>query len=169
MRPNPTRRIIRRFDFCGGCCRSRTNTKASTSLSGVRANSSPPLSSSSSFSIESTDLVFAIDSIPAIFAVTDDPFIVYTSNVFAILGLRALYFLIAGVLDMFVYLRIGLGVVLGFVGVKMLLVDVYPIPIGLSLGVIAFVLTATIMASLLFPPTESEGPAQPKEDTSEAV
>ena len=120
-------------------------------------------------SIESTDLVFAIDSIPAIFAVTDDPFIVYTSNVFAILGLRALYFLIAGVLDMFVYLRIGLGVVLGFVGVKMLLVDVYPIPIGLSLGVIAFVLTATIIASLLFPPTESEGPAQPKEDTSEAV
>ncbi len=120
-------------------------------------------------SVESTDLVFAIDSIPAIFAVTDDPFIVYTSNVFAILGLRALYFLIAGVLDLFVYLRIGLGVVLGFVGVKMLLADVYPIPIGLSLGVIAFVLTVTIVASLLFPPTESEGPAQPKEDTSEAV
>ena len=120
-------------------------------------------------SIESTDLVFAIDSIPAIFAVTDDPFIVYTSNVFAILGLRALYFLIAGVLDLFVYLRLGLGVVLGFVGVKMLLVDVYPIPIGLSLGVIAFVLTATIVASLLFPPIESEDPAQPKEDTSEAV
>ncbi len=119
-------------------------------------------------SVESTDLVFAIDSIPAIFAVTDDPFIVYTSNVFAILGLRALYFLIAGVLDLFVYLRIGLGVVLGFVGVKMLLVDVYPIPIGLSLGVIALVLTATIVASLLFPPSESESP-QPKEDTSEAV
>ena len=120
-------------------------------------------------SVESTDLVFAIDSIPAIFAVTDDPFIVYTSNVFAILGLRALYFLVAGVLDLFVYLRIGLGVVLGFVGVKMLLADVYPIPIGLSLGVIACVLTVTIVASLLFPPTESEGPAQPKEDTSEAV
>ena len=119
-------------------------------------------------SVESTDLVFAIDSIPAIFAVTDDPFIVYTSNVFAILGLRALYFLIAGVLDLFVYLRIGLGVVLGFVGVKMLLVDVYPIPIGLSLGVIALVLTATIVASLLFPPSKSER-SQSKEDISEAV
>ena len=76
--------------------------------------------------------------------------------------------LIAGVLDLFVYLRIGLGVVLGFVGVKMLLVDVYPIPIGLSLGVIALVLTATIVASLLFPPSESESP-QSKEDISEAV
>ncbi len=120
-------------------------------------------------SVESTDLIFAIDSIPAIFAVTDDPFIVYTSNVMAILGLRALYFLIAGVLDLFVYLRYGLGVVLSFVGVKMVLVDVYHIPIGLSLGVIALVLTVTIIASLVFPPAESEGSAQPKEDVSEAV
>ncbi len=119
-------------------------------------------------SVESTDLIFAIDSIPAIFAVTDDPFIVYTSNVFAILGLRALYFLIAGVLDLFVYLRYGLGAVLSFVGVKMLLVDVYPIPIGLSLGVIALILTATIIASLLFPPPKSES-LPPKEDMSEAV
>ena len=116
-------------------------------------------------SVESTDLIFAIDSIPAIFAVTDDPFIVYTSNVLAILGLRALYFLVAGVLDLFVYLRYGLGVVLSFVGVKMVLVDVYHIPIGLSLGVIALVLTVTVVASLVFPPTE--GSAQPKEDVSE--
>ena len=88
------------------------------------------------------------------------------------LGLRALYFLIAGVLDLFVYLRYGLGVVLSFVGVKMALVDVYKISIGLSLGVIAIVLTITIVASLLFPPkkTASNGSAQPEEDVSkEAV
>lgn len=115
-------------------------------------------------SVESTDLMFAVDSIPAIFAVTDDVFIVYTSNVFAILGLRALYFLIADVLDLFVYLRYGLGVVLGFVGVKMLLVDTYPIPIGISLSVIAAVLTVAVAASLLFPPAKPAAePAQPKE------
>lgn len=115
-------------------------------------------------SVESTDLMFAVDSIPAIFAVTDDVFIVYTSNVFAILGLRALYFLIADVLDLFVYLRYGLGVVLGFVGVKMLLVDTYPIPIGLSLSVIAAVLTVAVAASLLFPPAKPAAEqAQPKE------
>lgn len=115
-------------------------------------------------SVESTDLMFAVDSIPAIFAVTDDVFIVYTSNVFAILGLRALYFLIADVLDLFVYLRYGLGVVLGFVGVKMLLVDTYPIPIGVSLSVIAVVLTVAVAASLLFPPAKPAAePAQPKE------
>ena len=115
-------------------------------------------------SVESTDLMFAVDSIPAIFAVTDDVFIVYTSNVFAILGLRALYFLIADVLDLFVYLRYGLGVVLGFVGVKMLLVDTYPIPIGVSLSVIAAVLTVAVAASLLFPPAKPAAePAQPKE------
>lgn len=115
-------------------------------------------------SVESTDLMFAVDSIPAIFAVTDDVFIVYTSNVFAILGLRALYFLIADVLDLFVYLRYGLGVVLGFVGVKMLLVDTYPIPIGVSLSVIAAVLTVAVAASLLFPPAKSAAdPAQPEE------
>lgn len=115
-------------------------------------------------SVESTDLMFAVDSIPAIFAVTDDVFIVYTSNVFAILGLRALYFLIADVLDLFVYLRYGLGVVLGFVGVKMLLVDTYPIPIGVSLSVIAAVLTVAVAASLLFPPAKpAADPAQPEE------
>jgi tellurite resistance protein TerC len=106
--------------------------------------------------VESTDLVFAIDSIPAIFAVTDDPFIVYTSNVFAILGLRALYFLVAGVIDLFVYLRYGLGLVLSFVGVKMLLADLYPIPIGISFGMIAGILAISVIASLLFPPKHAD-------------
>lgn len=109
--------------------------------------------------VESTDLVFAIDSIPAIFAVTDDPFIVYTSNVFAVLGLRALYFLIAGIIDLFVYLRYGLGFVLSFVGVKMLLVDIYKIPMGISLGVIAGILALSMIASLLFPPKHAEAEA----------
>lgn len=99
--------------------------------------------------VESTDLVFALDSIPAIFAVTDDPFIVYTSNVCAILGLRSLYFLLAGVIDKFHYLKLGLSVVLTFVGVKMVIVDFYKIPIGVSLGVIAAILTISILASLL--------------------
>jgi tellurite resistance protein TerC len=101
--------------------------------------------------VESTDLIFAVDSVPAIFAVTKDPFIVYTSNVFAILGLRALYFLLAGVMDLFCYLRYGLGFILSFVGIKMMLADVYKIPIGISLGVIATVLALTIVLSLLFP------------------
>ena len=115
--------------------------------------------------VESTDLVFAVDSIPAIFAVTDDPFIVYTSNVFAVLGLRALYFLVAGIIDLFVYLRYGLGCVLSFVGLKMLLGDIYKIPIGISLGMIAGILTLSMIASLLFPPkhAEAEVAAQPLE------
>jgi TerC family integral membrane protein len=99
--------------------------------------------------VESTDLIFAVDSVPAIFAVSSDPFIVYTSNVFAILGLRSLYFLLAGVMDLFVYLRYGLGFVLGFVGIKMILSDVYKIPIGASLGVVAVILAVAILASLL--------------------
>jgi len=98
--------------------------------------------------IESTDLIFAVDSIPAIFAVTQESFIVYTSNVFAILGLRSLYFLLAGVVDKFHYLKLGLSVVLVFVGIKMLIVDIYKIPVGLSLGVIFAVLTVSIVASL---------------------
>ena len=101
--------------------------------------------------VETTDLIFAVDSIPAIFAVTQDPFLVYTSNVFAILGLRALYFLLAGVITKFHYLKLGLSVVLVFVGAKMLLSDVYPVPIALSLGVIAVVLAVSVVASLLFP------------------
>jgi tellurite resistance protein TerC len=98
--------------------------------------------------IESTDLIFAVDSIPAIFAVTHNPFIVYTSNVFAILGLRALYFLLANVMDKFQYLKLGLAVVLSFVGVKMVLVDVYKMPVGISLGIIASILATSIIASL---------------------
>jgi tellurite resistance protein TerC len=99
--------------------------------------------------VESTDLVFALDSIPAIFAITQDPFIVYTSNVFAILGLRALYFLLAGVMDKFRYLKIGLSAVLVFVGAKMLAEAIHvEIPIGISLGVIAAVLTTSVLASL---------------------
>ncbi len=99
--------------------------------------------------IETTDLVFAVDSIPAIFAVTSDPFIVYTSNVFAILGLRSLYFLLAGVMGKFRYLKLGLSAVLVFVGVKMLLIDVYKIPSSVSLGVIAALLTVSVVASLV--------------------
>ncbi len=98
--------------------------------------------------VESTDLIFAVDSIPAIFAVTQDTFIVYTSNVFAILGLRSLYFLLAGVVDKFHYLKLGLSVVLVFVGIKMLIVDLYKIPVGVSLGVIFGILAISIAASL---------------------
>ena len=101
--------------------------------------------------VETTDLIFAVDSIPAIFAITQDPFIVYTSNIFAILGLRALYFLLAGVIHRFHYLKLGLAAVLVFVGIKMLLADLYPVPVGLSLGVIALVLGASVLASLLWP------------------
>ena len=97
--------------------------------------------------IETTDIIFAVDSIPAIFAVTQDSFIVYTSNVFAILGLRALYFMLAGVMQMFVYLKFGLSLVLCFVGAKMLLADIYKIPIGASLAVIGTVLLLSIIAS----------------------
>jgi tellurite resistance protein TerC len=82
--------------------------------------------------VETTDVIFAVDSIPAIFAITLDPFIVYTSNVFAILGLRALFFLLAGVMDMFRFLKVGLSFVLCFVGIKMVIVDFYKIPIGIS-------------------------------------
>jgi tellurite resistance protein TerC len=98
--------------------------------------------------VETTDLVFAVDSIPAIFAVTQDPFIVYTSNAFAILGLRALYFLLAGVAHRFVYLKTGLAIILAFVGVKMLATDLYHVPVWLSLTVIGTVLTGSIVASL---------------------
>lgn len=99
--------------------------------------------------IEMTDVLFAIDSIPAVLAITTDPFIVYTSNVFAILGLRALYFALAGVMTLFHYLAYGLSLILVFVGVKMLISGHYKIPIGLSLGVIAGILTVSVVASLI--------------------
>ena len=98
--------------------------------------------------IETTDLVFAVDSIPAIFAVTRDPFIVYTSNVFAILGLRSLYFVFANVMGKFYYFKLGLAVILSYVGVKMLLADIYTIPTALSLAVIAVVLAVAVIASI---------------------
>ena len=101
--------------------------------------------------VETTDLIFAVDSIPAIFAVTRDPLIVYTSNVCAILGLRSLYFLLAGVIHKFQFLKLGLAVVLTFVGVKMLLGGVYEIPIFVSLLVIAIILALSIVASLVIP------------------
>jgi tellurite resistance protein TerC len=102
--------------------------------------------------VEVTDLIFAVDSIPAIFAITTDTFIVYTSNVFAILGLRSLYFLLAGVVEKFHYLKIGLAIVLTFIGAKMLIVAAgIHIPVGISLGVVAVVLLGSVAASLVWP------------------
>jgi tellurite resistance protein TerC len=100
--------------------------------------------------VESSDVIFALDSIPAVFAVTRDPFIVYTSNVFAIMGLRALYFLLANIMGMFAYLKLGISLVLAFVGVKMLLADTrFEIPIHFALGVIFGVLAISIIASIV--------------------
>jgi tellurite resistance protein TerC len=98
--------------------------------------------------VATTDLIFAVDSIPAIFAVTTVPFIVFAANAFAMLGLRALYFLLVGVMDRFVYLSQGLAVILGVIGVKMLLIDVWHVPIWLSLGLIVVILAATAVLSL---------------------
>ncbi|MBL8802841.1 MAG: TerC family protein [Planctomycetes bacterium] len=106
--------------------------------------------------IEVSDLIFAVDSIPAIFAVTTDPFIVFTSNIFAILGLRSMYFLLAGVIDKFHYLKQGLAFVLLFVGTKMLIMDVYKIPIAVSLGVVAALIAGSIALSLLKPKKQAE-------------
>ncbi len=99
--------------------------------------------------VEASDLLFAIDSIPAIFAVTREPFLVFTANVFAILGLRSMYFLLAGVVHRFVYLKVGLAAVLVFVGIKMVIVDLYKIPVAVSLLVILGVIGASIGLSLL--------------------
>jgi tellurite resistance protein TerC len=97
--------------------------------------------------VETTDIVFAVDSIPAIFAVTQEPFLVFTSNAFAILGLRAMYFLLADLMDRFVYLKVGLAGVLVFVGTKMLLLDVVKVPVAASIAVIAAILTVSVVAS----------------------
>ena len=99
--------------------------------------------------IEITDLAFAVDSIPAIFAITQDPFIVYTSNICAILGLRSLYFMLAGLMNRFIYLRTGLALVLGFVGLKMITAQFLPFPRVVSLGIIVLILGVTIALSLL--------------------
>ena len=99
--------------------------------------------------VEASDLVFAVDSVPAILAITTDPFIVWTSNIFAILGLRALFFLVAGVLRYFRYLNIGLAVVLVFIGTKMVVSDYYHMPTALSLGAVLGILAVTMGASYL--------------------
>ncbi len=111
--------------------------------------------------VETTDVVFAVDSIPAIFGITERPFLVYTSNVFAILGLRSMYFVLAGVISTFHLLKYGLAVVLAFVGVKMLLSEVYPLDIGLSLAVVAGVLLASVVLSLWIPPRTPALPTAP--------
>ncbi len=108
--------------------------------------------------VESSDVMFAVDSIPAVFAVTTDPFIVFTSNIFAILGLRSLYFALAGVINKFRFLRLCLVVLLAYIGVKMLLSHHYPIPTSVSLYIICGVLVFGIVASLLAPRKESESP-----------
>jgi tellurite resistance protein TerC len=107
--------------------------------------------------VEMSDLVFAVDSIPAIFAVTTDPFVVFTSNAFAILGLRSLYFLLADAAERFRYLRTGLAVVLGFVGVKLLIADVVHLPALVSLGVVIGILGISIVASLVAGRRETPG------------
>ena len=98
--------------------------------------------------IETTDLLFAIDSIPAVFAITQDAFIVYTSNIFAVLGLRSLYFVLAGIIDKFVYLKYGLSIVLAFIGVKMLIIDIYKIPTSFSLMIVSILIAGSTVLSL---------------------
>ena len=104
--------------------------------------------------IETTDVIFAVDSIPAILGITLDPFIVYTSNVFAILGLRALYFALAGLMRLFHYLHYGLSAILVFVGIKMLLAEIYKIPVAIALGVVASILLISVIASIIRPREE---------------
>jgi tellurite resistance protein TerC len=111
--------------------------------------------------VEVTDVVFALDSIPAVLAVTTDPFIVYTSNVFAILGLRSLFFALSGLMGLFHYLRYGLAVVLVFIGTKMLLADVWHIPVYIALAVVAGVLLLSVLASLIYPVPAENTPTKP--------
>ncbi|ATE61621.1 TerC family protein [Thauera sinica] len=116
--------------------------------------------------VELSDVIFAVDSIPAIFAITTDPFIVLTSNVFAILGLRAMYFMLAGMADRFPLLKYGLALVLVFIGAKMLLMDIYKIPVGISLGVVALIIGTSVVLSLRR--TAGEGAAgKPVEDRAD--
>jgi tellurite resistance protein TerC len=109
--------------------------------------------------VETTDVLFATDSIPAVLAITHDPFIVFTSNVFAILGLRSLYFALAGMMEAFHYLHYGLAVILSFIGLKMLVSNYYHLPTVVALGVVGGVLAASIGASLLFPKKQTGRPA----------
>ncbi|HMK67002.1 MAG TPA: hypothetical protein VK433_00535, partial [Stellaceae bacterium] len=111
--------------------------------------------------VELTDVVFALDSIPAVLAVSSDPFIVFTSNIFAILGLRSLYFLLDGVVQKFGYLKVGLALVLVFVGAKMALADIVRVPVGVSLGVVAVLIGGSVVVSLL-----ADGRGRSKERTA---
>ncbi|HRK58150.1 MAG TPA: TerC family protein, partial [Candidatus Kapabacteria bacterium] len=101
--------------------------------------------------IESTDVIFAVDSIPAVLAVSKDPFIIYTSNIFAILGLRTLYFALAGIVHIFHYLNAGMAIILMFIGAKMLISDIYKLPIEIALGVVIAILIGSVVLSLLIP------------------
>jgi tellurite resistance protein TerC len=118
--------------------------------------------------IELTDVIFAVDSIPAVFAVTEDPFIVFTSNIFAILGLRSMYFLLAGVMSKLEHLKTGLAVVLVFVGAKMLLADVVHVPIGASLGVIVGILALSVLPTFLRRPRRPPSQTRAARDTVRA-
>jgi tellurite resistance protein TerC len=116
--------------------------------------------------VEATDVVFAVDSIPAIFGVTRDPFIVYTSNIFAILGLRALFMLLSGIMDKFRFLKYGLGIVLTFVGVKMLISGWVHIPIGISLSVVVALLGGSVLLSFIYPPPKTSAPPAAPDSTA---
>ncbi len=147
---NPALRLFRRFapvtnDYRGG----RFFVKE-----GGRYFATPLLIAL--LAVETTDLIFAVDSIPAILAITLDPFIIYSSNVFAILGLRALYFALAGVMKLWRRLHYGLSAILIFVGAKMSLADFYKIPAGVALGIVAAILIISVIASMAFPPEEKE-------------
>ena len=148
---NPVIRLVRRFMPVT----SRYHGEKFFVRESLRPGSAPRMVATPLFVVlalvETTDVVFAVDSIPAIFGVTRDAFLVYTSNVFAILGLRSMYFVLAGIIGKFHLLKYGLSVVLAFVGVKMLLSDLRPIPIGVSLGVVASVLVLSVVLSLIFP------------------
>lgn len=149
---NPLLRLFRRFmavtaEFRGRCFFVRENGKwLATPLLVVL------------LLVESSDIIFAVDSIPAIFAVTSDPFIVFTANVFAILGLRALYFALADVMRLFHHLHYGLAVILLFVGAKMALTDLVKVPAGISLGIVGLILAGSVAASLLWPRRGAEKP-----------
>lgn len=110
--------------------------------------------------VETTDLIFAVDSIPAILSITRNPFIVYTSNVFAIMGLRSLYFALAGLMQQFHYLKYGLSIILSFVGIKMLTSDIYHMPVQLALGVVVATLVLCVVISKIYPPKHPEGGAE---------
>ncbi|AMM50050.1 integral membrane protein TerC [Rufibacter sp. DG15C] len=115
--------------------------------------------------VETTDIVFAADSIPAILAISKDPFIVYTSNVFALLGLRALYFALAGIMQLFHYLHYGLSLILVFIGAKLMLSDYIHINMVIALGVVAFILATSVVLSLIFPKKEKDLPTLPGQET----